>query len=76
MSECDCDVTILNRLSYTVSDTPTHYTHWAAGQPGLLGFSEDCACMELGKGGEWHDYGCSDILFVHRRYDFACEYRK
>jgi hypothetical protein len=56
--------------------SPARFTYWSPGQPGTLGFAEDCVCMELDKQGGWDDYNCSDIFFIHNRYSFACEFRK
>nr|KAG5696177.1 hypothetical protein BaRGS_021662 [Batillaria attramentaria] len=50
------------------------YTNWASGQPGIGGTFEDCAAMDTSKGSTWHDYSCEDILFVHKRQKFICEY--
>lgn len=52
------------------------YTHWASGQPGILGGLEDCVAMDVDDQGVWHDYVCEDILFVHGDHRFVCEYRE
>ena len=52
------------------------YKNWASGQPGLFGAYEDCALMELGDGGKWHDYACHGVLFNTQNHGWVCEYGK
>ena len=50
------------------------FTYWESGQPGIGASFEDCALMEMGKGGHWGDYSCTGILFTHERHGYVCEY--
>ena len=52
------------------------YKNWASGQPGLFGSYEDCALMEIGDGGKWHDYACHGVLFNTQNHGWVCEYSK
>ena len=42
-------------------------TFWASGEPGDVGFREDCAIL-IGSDFEWHDYNCETPKFP-----FVCE---
>ncbi|KAK7093928.1 alpha-N-acetylgalactosamine-specific lectin-like isoform X2 [Littorina saxatilis] len=57
-----------------VDGSPAHYTHWASGQPGILGGLEDCVGMNIKQQGQWNDYQCEGFLFISNSHVFVCEY--
>ena len=62
------------RGPFFITGETVTYENWGSDQPGIAGSLEDCAVMEFGDSGHWHDYPCSDILFVKYRYGWVCEY--
>ncbi|KAK7093930.1 hypothetical protein V1264_007610 [Littorina saxatilis] len=57
-----------------VDGSPAHYTHWASGQPGILGGLDDCVGMNIQQQGQWNDYQCEGFLFISNSHVFVCEY--
>ena len=59
-----------------ITGEPTTYTNWATDQPGMVYGWEDCAIMDHGDSGYWHDYTCDSTLggLVKSRYGWVCEF--
>ncbi|XP_076451243.1 C-type lectin lectoxin-Lio3-like [Babylonia areolata] len=57
-----------------VDGSAARFTYWASDQPGILGSLEDCVAMDVSDGGRWHDYKCTDLLFISHHQTFVCEY--
>ena len=61
---------------YLITGEQNTFTYWAKSQPGIGGFIEDCALMDMDEKGHWGDYSCKGVLFTHQRHGYVCEYNK
>ena len=55
-----------------ISGERTRFTYWDSGES--HGNFEDCAMLEMDRGGHWGDVSCTGFLFSTEKHGYICEY--
>ena len=62
----------LIKSAWLFSGERTTFTYWDSGES--HDNFEDCAMLEMDKGGHWADISCKGFLFSTEKHGYICEY--